>query len=115
MTEIHAFDPDGTASPGAQAALDAVANEASQELHALAGSADERTMLNRVKVRAVLDYRDTNDVYPQAFAYNPDEGHWYLGAQPSSAGGAVFYRLYRIDASTGERVDYCLCEMKMFV
>ena len=72
----------------------------------VASAPDERTMLNRVRVRAVLDYRDTNDVYPQAFAYNPDEGHWYLGTQPSSDAGDTFYRLYRIDASTGERVDY---------
>ena len=106
MTEIHAFDADGTPSPGAQVALATVANEASQELHALAGAADERTMLNRVKVRAVLDYRDTNDVYPQGFAYNPDEGHWYLGTQPDTTNGARFYRLYRINAETGTRVDY---------
>lgn len=132
MTEIHAFDPDGTPSPGAQTALDAAvaaipesvldpqiaayvadsdteiasAGDARWAPQAVAAAPDERSMLNRVKVRAVLDYRDTNDVYPQAFAYNPDEGHWYLGTQPDTSGGAKFYRLYRINAETGARVDY---------
>ena len=113
MTEIHAFDPDGTPSPGAQVALDAVQTEARESAQRLAEAPDERTMLNRVRVRAVLNYRDTNDVYPQAFAYNPDENHWYLGTQPDTSAGARFYRLYRIDAATGARVDFVEFPMPM--
>lgn len=40
MTEIHAFDPDGTPSPGAQAALDAAIGEATSGLATEAGLAD---------------------------------------------------------------------------
>lgn len=103
-TEV--VDPQVAALVASNSTATASAGDVRWAPRAVAAAPDERTMLNRVRVRAVLDYRDDNDVYPQAFAYNPDEGHWYLGAQPGSDGGEVFYRLYRIDASTGERVDY---------